>query len=76
VRRHVGAGQRVFAIYDTSFNLSFVGGAFIAAFVLPNNGRSLAALVAMSAGYLAIAAAYRASERRSVVAEQATEQAT
>jgi predicted MFS family arabinose efflux permease len=54
---------RVFAVYDTVFNLSFVGGSILAAFVLPTSGKSLPALVAMSVGYLLIAAAYTRSER-------------
>jgi hypothetical protein len=54
---------RVFSLYDTIFNLSFVGSALLAAFVLPTNGKSLAALIAMSAGYLAIAAVYGLTER-------------
>jgi MFS family permease len=54
---------RVFAIYDTVFNLSFVAAAVLGAFVLPTDGRSIGALVAMSAGYLVIAAVYARSER-------------
>jgi MFS family permease len=54
---------RVFSLYDTIFNLSFVAAAILAAFVLPTNGKSLAALIAMSAGYLAIAATYALTER-------------
>jgi len=65
---------RVFSIYDTCFNLSFVGGALLAAATLPANGRSLVTLVVMSAAYLAIAATYWLAERRSV-AEQAAQQA-
>ncbi len=53
---------RVFSLYDTIFNLSFVAAAILAAFVLPTNGKSLAALIAMSAGYLAIAATYAVAE--------------
>jgi MFS family permease len=53
---------RVFAVYDTLFNLSFVAAAILAAFVLPTNGKSLTALIAMSAGYLAIAVVYRLTE--------------
>jgi MFS family permease len=62
---------RVFSIYDTAFNLSFVGGALLAAFVLPTSGKSLTALVAMSAAYLVIAAAYAAAERPSVTGQRA-----
>jgi predicted MFS family arabinose efflux permease len=64
---------RVFSLYDTAFNLSFVAGAAIAAFTLPANGKSVAALVVMSAAYVAIAMLYLASTRRSVV-EQTAEQ--
>jgi MFS family permease len=53
---------RVFAVYDTIFNLSFVAAAILAAFVLPTSGRSLVALIAMSVGYLVIAIVYRATE--------------
>jgi MFS family permease len=49
---------RVFSLYDTTYNLSFVAAAILGAFVLPTNGKSLTALVAMSVGYLAIAAIY------------------
>jgi MFS family permease len=55
---------RVFSLYDTTFNLSFIGGAALAAFVLPDDGRSTTALVVMSAAYLLIAAGYAAAERR------------
>jgi MFS family permease len=60
---------RVFSLYDTSFNLSFVAGSILAAFVLPTNGKSLPALAAMSVGYLAIAAVYGGAER-GLLAEQ------
>jgi MFS family permease len=53
---------RVFALYDTIFNLSFVAAALLAAVALPANGESVAALVAMSVGYLVIAAVYSRSE--------------
>ncbi len=53
---------RVFSLYDTIFNISFVAAAFLAAFVLPANGRSLLTLIVLSAGYLATAAAYGLSE--------------
>jgi MFS family permease len=62
---------RVFSLYDTAFNLSFVAGALIAAFTLPANGKSLTALVVMSAAYLVIAAIYFVTTRRSVVQQTA-----
>ncbi|HEX3825306.1 MAG TPA: MFS transporter [Mycobacteriales bacterium] len=66
---------RVFSLYDTIYNLSFVGAAILAAFVLPTNGRSLGALIAMSVGYVAIAAIYPRSEHATIsaLAEQTTE---
>lgn len=57
---------RVFSLYDTSFNLSFVAGSFVAAFVLPSSGKSIAALIAMSVGYIVIATVYGGAERRQV----------
>ena len=69
---------RVFSLYDTCFNLSFVGGAFVAAFILPGNGKSLGVLAAMSVGYLAIAAGYAAVEhlhRRSMTQHAAEQSA-
>jgi MFS family permease len=67
---------RVFSLYDTAFNLSFVAGSFVAALVLPTNGKSLAVLAAMSAGYLVIAATYGVAERPRagrLLAEQPTQ---
>jgi MFS family permease len=49
---------RVFAFYDTLFNVSFVAAALVAAAVLPESGRSPLAVVLMSIGYAAIAVAY------------------
>lgn len=49
---------RVFAVYDTLFNVSFVVALVVAAFVLPPSGVSYVALVAVGAGYLFIAALY------------------
>jgi predicted MFS family arabinose efflux permease len=57
---------RVFSLYDTAFNLSFVTGALVAAFTLPTNGKSITALFVMSAAYGAIAVVYLAMEGRSV----------
>jgi MFS family permease len=64
---------RVFSLYDTAYNVSFVAGAAVAAFVLPTNGKSLTALIVMTAAYLVIAAIYFAAERRSLT-EQTAEQ--
>jgi MFS family permease len=71
---------RVFSIYDTAYNLSFVVGATVAAFVVPSDGRSLGILVAMSAAYAAVAGGYELATRRdrrgrrALVAEQPAEQ--
>jgi hypothetical protein len=54
---------RVFAFYDTLFNLSFVAAALVAAVTLPVSGRSRLAVVGMAAGYLVIAAAYASRSR-------------
>jgi MFS family permease len=71
---------RIFSIYDTAYNLSFVAGATAAAFVLPSDGRSLTVLVAMSAAYAAVAGGYELATRRDrrgsprLVPEQPAEQ--
>lgn len=49
---------RVFSVYDTLFNVTFVVALVIAAFLLPSSGRSPAVLVAVAALYLASALAY------------------
>jgi hypothetical protein len=54
---------RVFSFYDTLFNLTFVVAAVVAAFVLPEDGKSYPVLFTIAAGYLAIAAMYAAAER-------------
>jgi MFS family permease len=54
---------RVFSFYDTLFNLTFVVASVVAAFVLPENGKSYPVLLAIGAGYSAIALWYGAAER-------------
>ena len=49
---------RVFSIEDTLFNVLFVLGLFVGALTLPANGKSVPAIVAISAGYLVVAAGY------------------
>jgi MFS family permease len=44
---------RVFSVYDTLFNMSFVLGLLAAAFTLPANGRSYAVLVLIALGWAA-----------------------
>jgi MFS family permease len=55
---------RVFSLYDVIFNVAFVAAAATAAVVLPEDGRSHAVLVAVSAGYLLTAVGYARSPRR------------
>jgi MFS family permease len=57
---------RIFALYDTLFNISFVAASILGAFVLPTDGKSLAALVAMSIGYVVIAVVYTLAEHLSL----------
>ncbi len=49
---------RVFSLYDTMFNLAFVGAATLTALLLPDNGHSPASVLVISLGYALIAAAY------------------
>jgi hypothetical protein len=55
---------RVFSVNDTAFNLTFVGGLFIAATTLPVDGRSVTAAVVVAAGYGVLAVGYAAIARR------------
>ena len=55
---------RVFSVNDTTYNLSFVIGLFVAAVSLPDTGRSAAAILLASAGYLALAAWFGLSAAR------------
>jgi len=52
---------RVFSVYDTLFNVTFVIALLVGAFLLPGSGVSLAMLAAVAVGYLLAAAAYRLS---------------
>jgi MFS family permease len=45
---------RVFSLYDTLFNLTFVSAACLTAIVLPENGRSPVGVAAIAVGYLLI----------------------
>ncbi|WP_448626268.1 MFS transporter [Geodermatophilus sp. URMC 64] len=49
---------RVFSVYDTLFNVTFVAALLVGAFVLPPSGISYPMLVAVGAGYLLTAVAY------------------
>jgi MFS family permease len=54
---------RVFALYDTLFNLALVGAAALTAFALPPTGRAPKTVAAMALVYLLTAAAYAAVNR-------------
>lgn len=45
---------RVFSLYDTLFNVTFVSAATLTALVLPDNGKTVAGLLAVSVGYLLV----------------------
>ena len=49
---------RVFSVYDTLYNVTFVGAVVLAAFVQPASGVSYPLLIAVGAGYLLAAAGY------------------
>ncbi len=55
---------RVFAIYDTLFNIALVLAAVLTAAVLPEDGHSPASVVALAVGWLGTAALYLTSSRR------------
>lgn len=55
---------RVFSVYDTLFNITFVAAVAAGAFLLPSSGVSYGVVVAVSATYLLTAAAYAECERR------------
>jgi hypothetical protein len=55
---------RVFSVYDTLFNVTFVAALLVAAFLLPPSGISYPLLVTVAVGYLAAAAAYTRLTRR------------
>lgn len=49
---------RVFSVYDTVFNVAFVGAAVLAAFTLPETGKSYLVLGLIGGGYALSAAGY------------------
>lgn len=55
---------RVFSVYDTLFNVTFVVALLVAAVVLPSSGVSAGLLVTVGVGYLAGAAGYARVTRR------------
>jgi hypothetical protein len=55
---------RVFSVYDTLFNVTFVAALLVGAFVLPPSGISYPALVAVAAVYVLAAVCYARITRR------------
>ena len=56
---------RVFSLYDTMFNVAFVGAAIVTALVAPADGRSTALVAVVGVAFLLIAAIYlRTANRR------------
>jgi len=55
---------RVFAFYDTLFNVGFVASAVTAALVLPPDGRSVVVTLLVALGFAATAATYATLVRR------------
>jgi len=55
---------RVFSVYDTLFNVTYVAALLLAAVLLPSSGVSAALLIAVAAAYLLTAALYSRSGRR------------
>ena len=49
---------RVFSLYDTLFNVVFVAAGVLTALVLPENGKSTAAVIAIGLAYLVTGAGY------------------
>ena len=49
---------RVFSLYDTMFNLAFVGAATLTALLLPDDGRSTPSVIVLGIAYAVIAAVY------------------
>ncbi|WP_090015577.1 MFS transporter [Lentzea albidocapillata] len=56
---------RVFSFYDALFNATFVGAAGIAAFALPDTGKSYPVLAVIAVGYALAAAGYAVASRPS-----------
>jgi hypothetical protein len=55
---------RVFSVYDTLFNVTYVVALLVGAFTLPPSGISYWALLVLGAGYVLTALAYSRITRR------------
>jgi MFS family permease len=49
---------RIFSVNDTVYNMFFVGGLFIAATTFPGDGKSVAGLLSVALGFMALAVGY------------------
>ncbi|TKJ26476.1 MFS transporter [Blastococcus sp. CCUG 61487] len=58
---------RVFSVYDTLFNVAFVAAIAAGAFLLPETGRSVPAMLTVGAGYLLAAVVFLRIRRRRTV---------
>jgi MFS family permease len=61
---------RVFSVYDTLFNVTFVVALLVGAFVLPTSGVSWPVLIVTSGGYLLTALAFSRWARRGLMESQ------
>jgi hypothetical protein len=70
VQREVADGLRgrVFSLYDTLFQVTFVATAVFAALTLPDTGKSYPVLAFVAAGYLAAAVGYAWATRPAATA--------
>ncbi len=55
---------RVFSLNDSGYNLPYVAGLFVGAYVLPDSGRSAVTVASIALGYLLLAAGYALASRR------------
>ena len=54
---------RVFSVNDTVFNIFWIAGLFLGALMLPSNGHSPGAIIAVTAGYAVVAVWYAVASR-------------
>jgi MFS family permease len=60
---------RVFSLYDTLFNVSFVSAAVLAAVIVPDDGKSYVVLATVAVGYAVTAAVYAVATARHAALE-------
>jgi MFS family permease len=61
---------RVFTLYDTLFNVVFVGAGVLTAVALPENGKSTACVVTVGATYIVLGLLYRRTDRRDQTSQE------